>query len=187
MRGDRVDHDRGWSPTLDRLRGDARIGRGDLCASVLCVDDAGHAGRRLCADRGLFRDGPGEACCEVEPPGPGGGARGWCALRPARPDISTAARPVVMSSLAAYVTAGVLLLAITAYSTAGGVDFGAGIWDLLACRGKQGPQARAPVGYAMAPVWEVNNVWLLLAIVVCWTSLSMPVESVFASLYPPFS
>ena len=26
----------------------------------------------------------------------------------------------------------VLLLGITAYSTAGGVDFGAGIWDLLA-------------------------------------------------------
>ena len=26
----------------------------------------------------------------------------------------------------------VLLLAVTAYSTAGGVDFGAGIWDLLA-------------------------------------------------------
>ena len=92
-----------------------------------------------------------------------------------------------MSSLAAYVTAGVLLLAITAYSTAGGVDFGAGIWDLLAGRGKQGRQARSLVDHAMAPVWEVNNVWLVLGIVVCWTGFPILFESVFASLYPLFS
>ena len=92
-----------------------------------------------------------------------------------------------MSNPAAYVTAGVLLLAITAYSTAGGVDFGAGIWDLLAGRGKQGRQARSLVDHAMAPVWEVNNVWLVLAIVVCWTGFPILFESVFASLYPLFS
>ena len=37
----------------------------------------------------------------------------------------------------------VLLLAITAYSTAGGVDFGAGIWDLLAGTSSRGRQATA--------------------------------------------
>ena len=47
-----------------------------------------------------------------------------------------------MNSAAPYVTAAVLLLAVTAYSTAGGVDFGAGIWDLLAGSGPKGRQAR---------------------------------------------
>jgi cytochrome d ubiquinol oxidase subunit II len=82
------------------------------------------------------------------------------------------------------VIAGVLLLALTAYSTAGGVDFGAGIWDLLAGNGRRGRQARALIDHAMAPVWEVNNVWLVLALVICWTGFPRLFESAFASLYP---
>jgi cytochrome bd ubiquinol oxidase subunit II len=80
-----------------------------------------------------------------------------------------------------------LLLAITAYSTAGGVDFGAGIWDLLAGDGTRGRQARALIDHAMAPVWEVNNVWLVLAIVLCWTGFASLFQAAFASLYPLFS
>ncbi len=83
--------------------------------------------------------------------------------------------------------AGVLLMAITAYSTAGGVDFGAGIWDLLAGRGRQGERARALIDHAMAPVWEVNNVWLVLAIVLCWTGFPALFEAAFSSLYPLFT
>ncbi len=51
-----------------------------------------------------------------------------------------------MNSAAPYVTAAVLLLAVTAYSTAGGVDFGAGIWDLLAGSGPKGRQAPSSPG-----------------------------------------
>src|SRR5205085_4102359 len=40
---------------------------------------------------------------------------------------------------------------------------------------------------AMAPVWEANNVWLVLAIVVCWTGFPLLFQSVFASLYPLFA
>jgi cytochrome d ubiquinol oxidase subunit II len=80
-----------------------------------------------------------------------------------------------------------LLLMVTAYSTAGGVDFGAGIWDLLAAGGRQGRQARALIDHAMAPVWEANNVWLVLAIVLCWTAFPLLFQSVFASLYPLYS
>ncbi|TMD83789.1 MAG: cytochrome d ubiquinol oxidase subunit II [Chloroflexi bacterium] len=39
----------------------------------------------------------------------------------------------------------------------------------------------------MAPVWEANNVWLVLAIVVCWTGFPLLFQSVFASLYPLFA
>jgi cytochrome d ubiquinol oxidase subunit II len=87
----------------------------------------------------------------------------------------------------ASVTAFVLLLTITAYSVAGGVDYGAGIWDLLAGRGARADRARQVIEHAMAPVWEANNVWLVLAIVVCWTGFPLLFQSVFASLYPLFA
>jgi len=81
----------------------------------------------------------------------------------------------------------VLLLAITAYSTAGGVDFGAGIWDLLAGTSSRGRQARALIDHAMAPVWEVNNVWLVLSVVLCWTAFPSLFQVTFSSLYPLFT
>lgn len=81
----------------------------------------------------------------------------------------------------------VLLLAITAYSTAGGVDFGAGIWDLLAGTSPRGGEARALIDHAMAPVWEVNNVWLVLSIVLCWTAFPPLFQAAFADLYPLFT
>jgi cytochrome d ubiquinol oxidase subunit II len=81
----------------------------------------------------------------------------------------------------------VLLLAITAYSTAGGVDFGAGIWDLLAGNSARGREARALIDHAMAPVWEVNNVWLVLAIVLSWTAFPVLFQTVFSTVYPLFA
>src|SRR4029077_1799703 len=87
----------------------------------------------------------------------------------------------------ANVTAFVLLLTITAYSVAGGVDYGVGILDLLAGGGPKAVRARQLIDHAMAPVWEANNVWLVLAIVVCWTGFPLLFQSVFASLYPLFA
>jgi cytochrome d ubiquinol oxidase subunit II len=87
----------------------------------------------------------------------------------------------------ASLTAFVLLLTITAYSVAGGVDYGAGIWDLLAGRGAIADRARVLIDHAMAPVWEANNVWLVLSIVLCWTGFPLLFQSVFASLYPLFA
>ena len=81
----------------------------------------------------------------------------------------------------------VLLLAITAYSTAGGVDFGAGIWDLRAGNSRRGREARALIDHAMAPVWEVNNVWLVLAIVLTWTGFPTLFQAVFSRLYPLYA
>ena len=92
-----------------------------------------------------------------------------------------------MSIALADVSALTLLLAITAYSAAGGVDFGAGIWDLLAGRGERGQRARALIDHAMAPVWEVNNVWLVFALVIVWTGFPALFQAVFLNLYPLFS
>ena len=92
-----------------------------------------------------------------------------------------------MNDLLPNLVAFVLLLAITAYSTAGGADFGAGIWDLLAGNSERGREARRLIDHAMAPVWEVNNVWLVLAIVLCWTGFPRLFEATFTSLYPLFA
>ena len=92
-----------------------------------------------------------------------------------------------MTSLLANSIAFVLLLCVTAYSVAGGLDYGAGIWDLLAGRGSQSERARSLINHAIAPVWEANNVWLVLAIVLCWTGFPLLFASVFASLYPLYA
>jgi len=80
----------------------------------------------------------------------------------------------------------VLLLAVTAYSTAGGIDYGAGVWDLLAGRFENSAQVRDLIDHAMAPVWEANNVWLVFAAVICWTGFPLLFQSVFLTLYPWF-
>jgi len=93
-----------------------------------------------------------------------------------------------MNDLLADLIAFVLLIGVTAYSTAGGADFGAGIWDLVAGNGSAlGREARELIDHAMAPVWEVNNVWLVLSIVVCWTGFPSLFQAIFTSLYPLFA
>ena len=92
-----------------------------------------------------------------------------------------------MNSPLADLAAVALLLSVTAYSTAGGVDFGAGIWDLLAGHDDRGHKARELVDHAMAPVWEVNNVWLAFSIVICWTAFPPLFQAVFLNLYPLFT
>jgi cytochrome bd ubiquinol oxidase subunit II len=58
---------------------------------------------------------------------------------------------------------------------------------MFAGRGPTAERARQLIDHAMAPVWEANNVWLVLAIVICWAGFPMLFQSVFASLYPLFS
>lgn len=91
-----------------------------------------------------------------------------------------------MSAPLADVIAAALLLAVAAYSTGGGTDYGAGFWALLAGQSPRGEHARDLVDHAMGPVWEANNVWLVFAAVLCWTGFPILWQSVFASLYPLF-
>jgi cytochrome d ubiquinol oxidase subunit II len=92
-----------------------------------------------------------------------------------------------MNAIVDDAVAGVLLLTVAAYSTAGGTDYGAGIWDLLAGRFRHTGEVRALIDHAMAPVWEANNVWLVFSAVVCWTGFPLLFQSVFLSLYPLFA
>jgi cytochrome d ubiquinol oxidase subunit II len=92
-----------------------------------------------------------------------------------------------MDAVVGDLVAGVVLLAIAVYSTAGGTDYGAGIWDLLAGSFRRASPVRALIDHAMAPVWEANNVWLVFAAVLTWTGFPILFQSAFASLYPLFA
>ena len=77
----------------------------------------------------------------------------------------------------------VLLLLLAAYTCGGGADFGAGIWDLLAGDKDRGERPRSLVDYAMAPVWEANNVWLVFLLVVTWTGFPPVFEAVMSTAW----
>jgi cytochrome d ubiquinol oxidase subunit II len=77
----------------------------------------------------------------------------------------------------------VLLLLIAAYACGGGADFGAGMWDLFAGDKDRGARPRQLVDYAMAPVWEANNVWLVFILVVLWTGFPPVFEAVMSTLW----
>lgn len=79
----------------------------------------------------------------------------------------------------------VLVVAIAAYACAGGTDYGAGFWDLLAGGAERGRRPRWLIDHAMAPVWEANNVWLIFVLVIMWTGFPTMFQAVFTALWLP--
>src|SRR5436190_13705057 len=79
----------------------------------------------------------------------------------------------------------ILWFAVIMYSVLGGADYGAGFWDLFAGGSRKGEPPRGLIDHAMAPVWEANNVWLILAAIVCWTAFSEAFGSIMRTLYIP--
>ncbi|MFD9368126.1 cytochrome d ubiquinol oxidase subunit II [Streptomyces sp. NPDC060020] len=81
----------------------------------------------------------------------------------------------------------VLLLAVAAYACGGGTDYGAGFWDLTAGGAERGKRPRWLIDHAMAPVWEVNNVWLIFVFILMWTGFPVFFQTVFTALWLPFA
>jgi cytochrome d ubiquinol oxidase subunit II len=79
----------------------------------------------------------------------------------------------------------VLVVVIAAYACGGGTDYGAGFWDLMAGGADRGKRARWLIDHAMAPVWEVNNVWLIFVLVLMWTGFPTMFQAVFTALWLP--
>jgi len=84
------------------------------------------------------------------------------------------------------VVAVALWLAVTAYAVLGGADFGGGVWDLLAGRGPRADRLRDVVTTAITPVWEANHVWIVFALVLCWTGFPTAFSSILSTLWIPF-
>ncbi|MFE6821241.1 cytochrome d ubiquinol oxidase subunit II [Streptomyces sp. NPDC057690] len=81
----------------------------------------------------------------------------------------------------------VLLAAVTAYACAGGTDYGAGFWDLLAGGARRGKRPRWLIDHAMEPVWETNNVWLIFVLVIMWTGFPVLFQTVFTAMWLPLA
>jgi cytochrome d ubiquinol oxidase subunit II len=85
-----------------------------------------------------------------------------------------------------YTVAGILWLAVVAYATLAGADFGGGVWDLFA-RGPRATDQRRAVSKAMGPVWEANHVWLIFMITGLFTGFPTAFAALAIGLYVPFS
>jgi cytochrome d ubiquinol oxidase subunit II len=79
--------------------------------------------------------------------------------------------------------AAVMVLAVTAYACSGLADFGAGFWDLAAGGRETGRRPRALIDTAVTPVWEVNHVWLIFLLVLCWTAFGSAFASIMSTLF----
>ncbi|HEV7346998.1 cytochrome d ubiquinol oxidase subunit II [Telluribacter sp.] len=66
------------------------------------------------------------------------------------------------------------------YTILGGADFGAGIVETFA--GKKGERI---ISKALAPVWEANHVWLILAIVILFTAFPLVYSTISVVLHIP--
>ncbi len=89
----------------------------------------------------------------------------------------------MMAALIAWV----MVLAIAAYACAGGTDYGAGFWDLLAGGAERGRRPRWLIDHAMEPVWETNNVWLIFVFVIMWTGFPRMFQAVFEAMWLPLA
>lgn len=83
------------------------------------------------------------------------------------------------------ITAGLVLLALTAYTVLAGADFGGGVWDFFA-RGPRAREQREAIAGAMGPVWEANHVWLIFLLVLLFTGFPLAFSTLSIALFIPF-
>jgi cytochrome d ubiquinol oxidase subunit II len=78
-----------------------------------------------------------------------------------------------------------VLAGLALYTVLAGADFGAGFWQLLAGRGKNGGRIREHAHRSMGPVWEANHVWLIFVLTVFWTAYPRAFGSIASTLAIP--
>jgi cytochrome bd ubiquinol oxidase subunit II len=83
-----------------------------------------------------------------------------------------------------YVVIFFLLVSVYLYCLLGGADFGAGIIELTASR-KSKERVRKQVTGAIAPIWEANHIWLIVAVVILFNGFPPVYTSISIALYIP--
>lgn len=83
-----------------------------------------------------------------------------------------------------YVVIAFFFASLVLYTILGGADFGAGIIELFAGRKKK-HQIRHAVTEAMAPIWEANHIWLIIAVVILFNGFPGLFERISISLHIP--
>ena len=84
------------------------------------------------------------------------------------------------------VIAGLIVLALNGYVLTGGADYGGGVWDLLAT-GPRRDEQRELIASSIAPVWEANHVWLIVAVVLFFTAFPAAFSAVGIVLHIPLT
>ncbi len=82
--------------------------------------------------------------------------------------------------------AGAIVASLILYTLTGGADFGGGVWDLLA-RGPRAKAQRRAIADAIAPVWEANHVWLIVAVVLLFVCFPTAFAAVSTALHVPIT
>jgi cytochrome d ubiquinol oxidase subunit II len=77
-----------------------------------------------------------------------------------------------------------LLTSIYLYCLLGGADFGAGIIELFS-RKKDKDKISNLVTNAIAPIWEANHMWLIIAVVILFNAFPPVYTAVSVALYIP--
>ncbi|MFW5968436.1 MAG: cytochrome d ubiquinol oxidase subunit II [Persicimonas sp.] len=85
-----------------------------------------------------------------------------------------------------YIVAGIIVVAMVVYLVTGGADFGGGIWHLLAT-GERKKEQRHAVSHAIAPIWEANHVWLIVAIVLLFVCFPRAFATMMTALHIPLT
>jgi cytochrome d ubiquinol oxidase subunit II len=86
----------------------------------------------------------------------------------------------------AFVVSIFLLAALIFYVTAGGADFGGGVWDFLAI-GPRATQQRDAITRAIGPIWEADHVWLILVVVILFTAFPVAFGAMMTALHIPIT
>jgi cytochrome d ubiquinol oxidase subunit II len=84
------------------------------------------------------------------------------------------------------ILAGALGLSILLFALAGGADFGAGLWSLLARGGERGREQQQLVERAIGPIWEANELWVVVSTVILWSAFTPAFAAYGNALYIPF-
>lgn len=79
-----------------------------------------------------------------------------------------------------------LVVSLNAYVLMGGADLGSGVWDLLA-RGPRRDAQRDLIERAIGPIWEANHVWLVIAVVICFTAFPPAFATLTTVLHIPLA
>lgn len=82
------------------------------------------------------------------------------------------------------ILAGIIIVAVVMYCLLAGADFGAGFWDLV-CSGPRREQQRKLIADAIEPVWETNNVWLILVVVLMFVGFPSAFSAISVGLAVP--
>jgi cytochrome bd ubiquinol oxidase subunit II len=83
-----------------------------------------------------------------------------------------------------YIVIFFLLVSVYLYCLLGGADFGAGILELTASR-KSKERVKKMVTDAIAPIWEANHIWLIVAVVILFNGFPLVYTSISIALYIP--